>query len=67
MSRRRGIPKPPPEIWDQMEAASGDEPRLQLLQAQYEAWLTEQGYTGHRHRGTTAPDTAYLPETGDDQ
>lgn len=70
MSHRNAAaaPKPPAELWAQMEAAGadGDDVRLGILQAQYHAWLAERGYTGQPHHGTTAPDTAYLPEPEED-
>jgi hypothetical protein len=49
VTRWHGAPKPPPELWEQMEAAgkAGDEARLGLLRAQYRAWLADQ-----KHRAT---------------
>lgn len=70
MSHRNesAAPKPPADLWAQMEAAGadGDDVRLGLLDAQYHAWLAEQGWTGHRPHGTAAPDAAYLPEPEED-
>lgn len=43
-------PRPPREIETEMMAAGrdGDDVRLGLAKARYEAWLTDQGWTSHQ-------------------
>jgi hypothetical protein len=43
---RKGTPKPPPEIWDELTAAhdSGDLARIQIAEERTHAWAVENGY-----------------------
>lgn len=58
-----GAPKPPPELWAEMEAAgaAGDDYRLAIANALYKTWLHERGIEGHPdpfhgHAPTEVPD-----------
>lgn len=56
----RGMPKPPPDIWAELEEAGkhGDQLRLNVAKAAYKAWLRGHGYPDGAH-GSEAPDNAW--------
>lgn len=60
MSTRRGIPKPPPEIWADLENAGGtDTDRYRAAHGRYVQWLlAEHGISEGLH-GNTAPREAF--------
>jgi hypothetical protein len=60
MNRYRGVPKPPPEIWDELEAAnaSGDQTRIDAAEARTRAWAVANGYERPQGRPARADEAA---------
>lgn len=56
----RGVPKPPPAIWLEMQEAgkAHDQLRLNVANAAYRAWLRDHGHPDGEH-GSEAPEEAY--------
>jgi hypothetical protein len=57
---RRGAPKPPPHIWDELAeaGATNDQTRIDIAAAHYRQWLADEGYQPHQGRPPRADEAA---------
>lgn len=65
MSAPRGMPKPPPDIWHELEEAGREagenfesDPRYMVAHARYVAWLTDHDIDERHAHGSERPDEA---------